>query len=77
MFTQVDSVMWQIFSAVGFCALAVFIICFILYCIIFVCILIKRMIFNTDEQEVVNEKTKDSKDAVVGFALQNKNIRRE
>lgn len=77
MFTQIDSVMWQIFCAVGFCAFAVFIICLVLYIIIFMCILIKRIIFNDNIQEDDNTDTKGNKDAVVGFALQNKNIRRE
>ena len=77
MFANIDSVMWQIFCAVGFCALAVFIICFILYIIIFICILIKRIIFGVDTQKDTDEKKDDSKDAVVGFDLQNNNIRRE
>ena len=76
MFTQVDSVMWQIFSTVAFVALAVFVVCLILYIIIFVCILIKRMIFDSVEENTTQDQ-KESKDAVVGFALQNKNIRRE
>lgn len=76
MFAQVDSVMWQIFSTVAFAALAVFCVCLILYIVIFVCILIKRMIFDSVEENTTQEQ-KESKDAVVGFALQNKNIRRE
>lgn len=76
MFTQVDSVMWQLFSTVAFVALAVFCVCLILYIVIFVCILIKRMIFDSVEENTTQEQ-KEGKDAVVGFALQNKNIRRE
>ena len=76
MFTQVDSVMWQIFSTVAFVALAVFCVCLILYIIIFICILIKRMIFDSVKENTTQDQ-KESKDAVVGFALQNKNIRRE
>ena len=76
MFAQVDSVMWQLFSTVAFVALAVFGICLILYIVIFVCILIKRMLFDSVEENTTQEQ-KESKDAVVGFALQNKNIRRE
>lgn len=76
MFTQIDSVMWQIISPLFFLSLIFLVILFVIFIIILICIIIKRMIFGVDDNVKENNK-KDSKDAVVGFALENKNIRRE
>ena len=76
MFTQVDSVMWQIISPLFFLSLIVLGIILAIYVIILICIIIKRVIFGTNDNTQEDNK-EDNKDSTIGFALENKNIRRE
>ena len=77
MFTAFDSLMFELLSSVFFVAMAVLIICLILVAIFAVFIFIKRLIFGVDDENKTDEKEKKDRDAVVGFALENNNIRRE
>lgn len=77
MFTAFDSLMFEILSSVFFVAMVVLIICLILVAIFAVFIFIKRLIFGVDDENKTDEKEKKDRDAVVGFALENNNIRRE
>lgn len=78
MFTALDSVMFNLLSTVFFLAIVVLGICLILVAIFAVIIFIKRLIFGDDDcQNTVDNNDKKDKDAVVGFALKNNNIRRE
>lgn len=78
MFTALDSLMFNLFSTVFFLAIVVLGICLILVAIFAVIIFIKRLIFGDDDcQNTVDNNDKKDKDAVVGFALKNNNIRRE
>ena len=77
MFTAFDSLMFELLSSVFFVAMVVLIICLILVAIFAVFIFIKRLIFGVDDENKTDEKEKKDRDAVVGFALENNNIRRE
>lgn len=77
MFTAFDSLMFELLSSVFFVAMVVLIICLILIAIFAVFIFIKRLIFGVDDENKTDEKEKKDRDAVVGFALENNNIRRE
>lgn len=76
MFTAFDSLMFELLSSVFFVAIVLLIICLILIAIFAVLIFIKRLLFGTEDENVVENNKKD-RDAVVGFALENNNIRRE
>lgn len=76
MFTLFDSTMFQILSPLFFLVGVMIVICLILVVIFSVLIFIKRLIFGF-EDENNQDKSKKDKDAVVGFALKNNNIRRE
>lgn len=77
MFTAFDSLMFELLSSVFFVAMVILIICLILVAIFAVFIFIKRLIFGVDDENKTDEKEKKDRDAVVGFALENNNIRRE
>jgi len=76
MFTLFDSTMFQILSPLFFLVGVMIVICLILVVIFSVLIFIKRLIFGFEDENNQDESKKD-KDAVVGFALKNNNIRRE
>lgn len=76
MFTAFDSLMFELLSSVFFVAIVLLIICLILIAIFAVLIFIKRLLFGMEDENVVENNKKD-RDAVVGFALENNNIRRE
>ena len=76
MFTLFDSTMFQILSPLFFLVGVMIVICLILVVIFSVLIFIKRLIFGFEDENNQGKSKKD-KDAVVGFALKNNNIRRE
>ena len=77
MFAEMDSLMFSLCSTVFFVSMILLAIGLTLVVIFAICIFIKRLIFGVEDESQIENKDKKNKDAVVGFALKNNNIRRE
>lgn len=77
MFAEMDSLMFSLCSTVFFIGMILLAICLTLVVIFAICIFIKRLIFSIEDESQIENKDEKNKDAVVGFALKNNNIRRE
>lgn len=77
MFAEMDSLMFSLCSTVFFVSMILLAIGLTLVVIFAICIFIKRLIFGVEDESQIENKDEKNKDAVVGFALKNNNIRRE
>ena len=77
MFAEMDSLMFSLCSTVFFVSMILLAIGLTLVVIFAICIFIKRLIFGVEDESQIENKDNKNKDAVVGFALKNNNIRRE